>query len=134
MSGSSGFWTTSWDLACSLRDLVLPAPLGMVLKPLQGARCPPACSGPVQLLLSDRKTEAQNNSVLPTPKSHRVRTVLSFRFPTSGAQLPYLPKNRPWVGVEGYSGMVLQRLQDTVISSGQAFGWHTEMMQGWKAQ
>lgn len=45
--------------------------------------------------------------------------VSSFRFPTSGAQLPYLSKNRAGVGVLGLSFMVLQRLWDPVISSGQ---------------
>lgn len=96
MSGSSGFRTTSWDLACSFSDLVLPAPLGMALKPLQGALCPPACSGLVQLLLSRGKAEARNGSVVP--KSHRVRAVSSIRFPISGAQLPYMSKNGPGVG------------------------------------
>lgn len=69
-SGSSGLRATSWDLNCSFSDLVLPAPLGMALEPLQGACCPPGCSGPVQLLLSDGETETQNGSValLPPPK------------------------------------------------------------------
>lgn len=54
---------------CSFSDLVLPAPLGMALEPLQGACCPHACSGPVLLLLSDGETEAQDGSVSPSPKA-----------------------------------------------------------------
>lgn len=70
------------------------------------------------LLLSDGETEVQDGSVSLSPKA-RVRIVSSFRFPTSGAQLPYLSKNRARVGVLGLSFMVLQRLWDPVISSGQ---------------
>lgn len=99
----------SWSCSAVLGD--------SVLKPLQQACCPPVRACPMQahLSLADGETEAQNGIVVL--QGHRVRIGSSFRFPTPGAQLPYLPRNRAEVGW-GCSGMVLQRLQSTAVA-----GW-----------
>lgn len=74
-------------------------------------------------LTADGETEAQNGFVVL--QGHRVRTVSSFRSPTSGAQPPYLPRIGAGVGW-GCSGTMLQRLQSTAVAGG--WGPRLEMM------